>query len=100
MIEKNYLKTKPQCKVKFALTAEQLQGAKKVYLVGDFNDWNETATPMRKQKTGVYASTLSLDNDQQYQFRYLVDGHWLNDDAADSYQQSPISPDHNCVINI
>ncbi|MBM6550988.1 isoamylase early set domain-containing protein [Marinomonas ostreistagni] len=101
MIEKTYLKTKPQCKVKFALPAEQLEGAKKVYLVGDFNGWDETATPMRKQKTGVFASTLNLDKDQHYQFRYLVDGQtWLNDEAADGYQQSPISPDHNCVVMI
>ena len=50
MIEKNYLKTKPECKVKFALPIEQIEGAKKVFLVGDFNNWDESATPMRKQK--------------------------------------------------
>ncbi|MCO4784343.1 isoamylase early set domain-containing protein [Marinomonas atlantica] len=101
MIEKTYLKTKPQCKVKFALPVEQLHGAKKVYLVGDFNGWDELATPMRKQKSGVFASTVNLEKDKQYQFRYLIDGTtWLNDDNADAYAQSPVSPDHNCVLDI
>lgn len=101
MIEKTYLKTKPECKVKFALPVEQLEGAKQVYLVGDFNNWDESATPMRKQKTGVFASTLNLEKDKQYQFRYLVDGiTWLNDDSADAYAPSPVSSDHNCVLTL
>ena len=101
MIEKTYLKTKPECKVKFAVPVEQLNGAKKVYLVGDFNDWNESATPMRKQKTGVFASTINLEKNKQYQFRYLVDGStWLNDDCADAYEQSPVSPEQNCVLHL
>ena len=33
MIEKNYLKTKPECKVKFALPIEQIEGAKKSSLL-------------------------------------------------------------------
>ncbi|ADZ89766.1 isoamylase early set domain-containing protein [Marinomonas mediterranea] len=101
MIEKTYLKTKPQCKVKFALPAEKLNGAKKVALVGDFNGWDDKATPMRKQKTGVFASTLNLDVDADYQFRYLVDGEiWMNDESADGYAQSPVSHDANCVISV
>ena len=101
MIEKTYLKTKPECKVKFALPADALNGAKNVALVGDFNNWDETATVMRKQKTGVFASTINLETDKQYQFRYLVDGTtWLNDDTADAYIPSPVSHDQNCVIDI
>ncbi|MAF17243.1 MAG: glycoside hydrolase [Marinomonas sp.] len=101
MIEKNYLKTKPECKVKFALPIEQIEGAKKVFLVGDFNNWDESATPMRKQKSGVFSSTINLEKDKQYQFRYLVDGTtWLNDESADAYAQSPISHDQNCVLQL
>lgn len=101
MIEKTYLKTKPQCKVKFALPVDALDGAKKVALVGDFNDWDESATIMKKQKTGVFASTINLDTDKEYQFRYLVDGTtWLNDDTADAYVMSPISSDENCVLTV
>lgn len=101
MIEKTYLKTKPQCKVKFVLSADHIGKAKKVAVVGDFNNWDASANPLRKQKTGVFSSTLNLNKDHTYQFRYLLDGdYWLNDDTADAYAPSPISHDSNCVLNL
>ncbi|NLQ18850.1 glycoside hydrolase [Marinomonas sp. M1K-6] len=101
MIEKTYLKTKPECKVKFALPAEIVGDAKNVALVGDFNNWDGTANPMKKQKSGVFASTLNLEVDHSYQLRYLIDEqNWLNDDMADAYVPSPVSFDTNGVISL
>ncbi|GAB3484194.1 isoamylase early set domain-containing protein [Marinomonas epiphytica] len=101
MIEKKYLKSKPECKTKFALSAALLSKAKQVSVVGDFNNWDATANPMRKQKSGVYSSTINLAIDKSYQFRYLVDGLiWLNDEAADGYATSPISHEDNCIIHV
>ena len=101
MIEKTYLKTKPECKVKFALPAEVIGDAKSVSVVGDFNNWDSTANPMKKQKSGVFVSTLNLSVETSYQFRYVLDGkEWLNDDMADAYVPSPISYDTNGVISI
>ncbi|GAA0837133.1 MULTISPECIES: isoamylase early set domain-containing protein [Marinomonas] len=101
MIEKKYLKTKPECKVKFALPADKVGTAKSVAVVGDFNNWDCTANPMKKQKSGVFASTLSLEVNAAYQFRYVLDGtQWLNDDMADDYVPSPISYDNNGVISL
>ena len=40
MIAKKFLKSKPVCKATFTLPAEAAQGAKKVFLVGDFNNWD------------------------------------------------------------
>lgn len=101
MIEKKYLKTKPVCKVKFALPADAVAGAKKVSLVGEFNDWDPSANPMRKQKSGVYASTLDLDVNKEYQFRYVLDDEvWLNDEAADHYAPSQVSHEQNGVVAV
>ncbi len=101
MIEKTYLKTKPECKVKFVIPVEAVGDAKNVALVGDFNNWDCTANLMKKQKSGVYASTLNLDIDTAYQFRYVIDGtEWLNDEMADDYVPSPISYDTNGVISL
>lgn len=101
MIEKTYLKTKPECKVKFSLPAELVDNAKQVALVGDFNDWDAAANPMRKQKSGVFASTINLPKDSEFQFRYVLDGEtWLNDDQADDYVISPVSHDQNSVIRL
>ncbi|BFM50432.1 isoamylase early set domain-containing protein [Marinomonas sp. THO17] len=101
MIEKTYLKTKPECKVKFSLPAEAIGDASKVSVVGDFNNWDAEANPLRKQKTGLYASTLNLEVDNTYQFRYVADNvYWLNDDMADAYVPSPVSHDSNGVLNL
>ena len=101
MIEKTYLKTKPECKVKLALPAEAIGDAKSVAVVGDFNNWDSTANPMKKQKSGIFVSTLNLDIETSYQFRYVLDGtEWLNDDMADAYVPSPISYDTNGVISL
>jgi 1,4-alpha-glucan branching enzyme len=101
MIEKTYLKTKPECKVKFALPAEAIGDAKSVAVVGDFNNWDSTANPMKKQKSGIFVSTLNLGIETSYQFRYVLDGtEWLNDDMADAYVPSPISYDTNGVISL
>ncbi len=101
MIEKKYLKSKPVCKVKFALSKEQVANAKSIALVGEFNNWDISATPMRKQESGVYASTLNLDVDQTYQFRYVLDGTtWINDEGADDYVASQVSHESNCVVHV
>ena len=50
-ISKQYLKSKPVCKVTFSILAED---AKKVSLVGSFNEWNAKATPLKKLKNRTF----------------------------------------------
>ena len=98
-IEKNYLKSKPVCKVKFVLPKDQFNGAKKVSLVGEFNGWDTEAQPMKKQKTGDYATTLDLAPGHEYAFRYLIDDSaWENDGAADKYIPSYVCEAENSVV--
>lgn len=98
-IKKSFLKTKPQANVTFELPAEAAEGASKVTLVGEFNDWSETATELKKLKSGVFKTTLKLETGKEYQFRYLIDGEkWENDWAADKYVANEISFDENSVV--
>ncbi len=100
-ITKQYLKTKAACKVTFKLNADQFADAESVALLGEFNDWDPQALPMKKSKKGDFSASVTLDNDREYQFRYLVNGGtWLNDEAADAYLPSPLSYDHNSVIRL
>ncbi|WP_166839834.1 isoamylase early set domain-containing protein [Rheinheimera pleomorphica] len=100
-INKQYLKTKPLCKVTFTLPAARLAQMEQAALLGEFNDWDPTALPMKKSKSGDFTITLNLEKNKEYQFRYLVNGGtWLNDEAADSYQPSPVSYDHNSVVRL
>ena len=43
-VKKKFLKSKPICKVSFRLPKEEAGGAETVHLVGDFNDWDSSAT--------------------------------------------------------
>ena len=100
-IKKQFLKSKPECKVTFALDKKTVGDAKKVTIVGEFNNWNEKNTSMTKLKNGSFKANLNLPVNQEYQFRYLVDGkNWVNDEAADKYIKSNLSSDDNSVISL
>jgi len=98
-IKKQYLKSKPVCKVSFKLPKELARGAEVVHLVGEFNDWKIGANPMRKLKNGAFTLTLDLETGKDYQFRYLIDGDiWENDPEADRYEFSPFGNCENSVL--
>ena len=59
--------------------------ADSIYLVGDFNDWNQTSHPFRQTNQGMWTFTLDLEVSRRYQFRYKRDGEWTNDGQADAY---------------
>ena len=96
MIDKQYLKSKPGCRVTFMLP-EGLK-IKTAQLVGDFNDWDITATPMSAQDD-QFQVTLELETGQEYQFRYLInDQEWYNDWNADKYVPNPFGGDNSVVV--
>ena len=98
-IAKRYLKTKPICKAKFTLPSEAAGSARRVHLVGDFNNWSATATPMKKLKDGSFTVVIDLPQGEEYQYRYLIDdGRWENDWNADKYVRSPLGDCDNSVI--
>ncbi len=96
-IKKQYLKSKPVCKVTFALEAKEAQN---VAVVGSFNDWNAEVTQLAKQKNGTFKGTVDLEKDNSYEFRYVVDGNYVNDDQADSYQWNEFASAENGVLNL
>lgn len=99
--KKQYLKSKPVCKVTFKLSKEEAKNADSVKLIGDFNDWDLDAAPMKKLKNGTFSSTVELKKDSDYQFRYLLnDKEWENDWNADAYVTSPVSFDDNSVVSV
>ena len=98
-ITKQFLKSRPECKVKFRVPKEQAGDAESIHLVGDFNDWDTEATPMDQLKSGDFTTTLYLEPNQACQFRYLVDDEqWLNDQEADQLAPTPYPGVQNSVI--
>ncbi|MGC9346562.1 MAG: isoamylase early set domain-containing protein [Anaerolineae bacterium] len=98
-IKKQFLKTRPVCKVTFRLTKDEAGDAETVHLVGDFNDWDTTATPMKHLKSGDFKAILDLDLETEYQFRYLIDEEkWVNEEDADKLVDTPYPDVENSVI--
>jgi 1,4-alpha-glucan branching enzyme len=96
-IKKQYLKNKEVCKVTFSLDAE---GAKHVAVVGNFNEWNPKSTPLKRLKNGTFKGALNLAIDNSYEFRYLVDGTYVNDEQADAFAWNDFAAAENGVINL
>jgi len=96
MFKKKFLKTK--CKVTFEVPEGIAENVESVYLVGDFNNWDERANPMEKKRGNHFSITIDLANDREYQYRYLVNGtDWHNDWEADKYVSNPFSGDNSVV---
>jgi len=98
-IKKQYLKSKPVCKVTFRLPVKAAEFAESANIVGEFNAWNIYATPMKRLKNGSFVLTLDLEPNREYQFRYLLDDEiWENDGEADKYVPNPYGDSENSVV--
>jgi len=98
-LKKQHLKSRPVCKVTFRMPREAVNGARTVHVVGEFNNWDIDAAPMKKLKNGSFTLTMDLEQGREYQFRYLIDRTtWENDWKADSYIPSPYGDCDNSVI--
>lgn len=83
-------------RVTFALPAAIW--ADTIYVVGDFNNWERRATPMRLSDAG-WMATLELEPGRTYQYRYLLnDEEWHNDWNADGYEPNAYGGDNSLVI--
>jgi 1,4-alpha-glucan branching enzyme len=85
-------------KVKVTFSLPYSEGQAPVSVVGDFNDWNQSAHRLVKRSNGTCSVSLTLDPDQRYRFRYYSeDGRWFNDEGADAYEVSEHNSE-NCIL--
>ncbi|AGC75316.1 AMP-activated protein kinase-like protein [Nonlabens dokdonensis] len=97
-IKKQFLKSKPVCKVTFTLPMEE---AKNAAVIGSFNEWDQKATPLKKLKNGTFKTTVDLETSNSYEFRYVVDGTtYLNEEQADSYAWNDYAGAENSVLSL
>ena len=96
MLKKKFNKTKPTCDVTFQLP--KAIEAKEASVVGEFNDWDPEANPLKKVR-GVWQTTLKLEQGREYQYRYVVNnGEWYNDYEADKYVPNNVSGENSVVV--
>jgi 1,4-alpha-glucan branching enzyme len=54
-----------------------------VSVVGDFNDWNPFAHPLRRRANGIRSAAVTVPAGSSLRFRYLAeDGVWFDDETA------------------
>ena len=98
-LKKQYLKTKPICKVTFRLPKSDAPDARNAFLAGDFNDWHPERTPMKHLKKGGFTVTVSLETGTEYQYRYVVDdARWITDTQADKLVHCHYAECDNSVV--
>ena len=94
MIKKKFFKTVRDCEVTFECAAP---AAKSVELLCESNGWQPIA--MGRRRGGAFRARLRLPRDQQFQFRYRVDGAaWTNDEAADAYAPNDFGTENGVVV--
>jgi hypothetical protein len=84
VLTKNWNASTGRFDVTFDLPAEL--DIEQAAVVGEFNDWDETANPMSTQDDGRWSATVALEPNRSYRFRYhLGADRWENDWNADHY---------------
>lgn len=96
-IKKQFIKTKPVCKVTFSLEAKEANAAA---VIGDFNSWNPAEGELSKLKNGTFKATFELPKDNTFEFRYLVDGDYVNDPEADSFRWNEFANAENSILEV
>ncbi len=101
MLRKRYIRCSNLWEVTFELPEFELPRGlegESVHLVGDPNNWDRRATPMKRGNNGVFRTTLELEPGKWYEFRYLINGElWFNEWHADAYVPDGKGGD-NCVV--
>ena len=96
-IKKKFLKSKRECKVTFKLKAKE---AKKVEVAGAFNNWNGEEFQLKKLKNGTFKGSVNLATNNSYEFKYIVDGNWINDESADALVWNEYANSENSLIEL
>jgi 1,4-alpha-glucan branching enzyme len=74
--------------VDFSFSAPHAEG---ISIAGDFNDWNSTSHPMKREKRdkeGVWKASLNLAPGT-YQYRFFVDGEWQTHPTCTDCVENP-----------
>ena len=96
-IKKQFIKTKPICKVTFSVEAKE---AKEASVIGDFNNWSVEEGVLSKLKNGTFKATFDLIKDATYEFKYVIDGEFVNEPEADSFKWNDFAGAENSVLAV
>jgi 1,4-alpha-glucan branching enzyme len=96
-IKKQFVKTKPVCKVTFSVEAKEAITAS---VVGDFNNWDQKEGELSKLKNGTFKGVFDMPKDASYEFKYVIDGNFVNEPEADSFKWNEFAGTENGVLDV
>ena len=96
-IKKQFIKTKPVCKVTFSVEAKE---AIQASVIGDFNNWNPEEGTLNKLKNGTLKGVFSIGKDASYEFKYIIDGAFVNETESDAFLWNEFSGNENGVLTV
>ena len=96
-VKKQFVKTKPVCKVTFSVEAKEAVTAS---VVGDFNNWNHKEGELSKLKNGSFKGAFDIPKDASYEFKYVIDGAYVNESEADSFKWNDFAGTENGVLYV
>jgi hypothetical protein len=73
--------------------------ADRIFVSGTFNNWSESALPMRQDRDGIWRARLELPLGQRHEFRYVIDGRWQTDYHADGFTENDFGS-HNSIVDL
>jgi 1,4-alpha-glucan branching enzyme len=80
--------------VEFMLTRAQARSA---VVVGSFNDWDVSRTPMKREADGTWKATVWLPAGR-YEYRFVVDGQWISDPSAKEHVQNTFGSTNSVLV--
>jgi 1,4-alpha-glucan branching enzyme len=81
MIKTTKLGREGMVRVTFTLPMSEPAGA--VSVVGDFNEWNPFAHPLKRRANAIRSASVTVPKGSTIRFRYLAeDGTWFDDDTV------------------
>lgn len=86
-----------KAKKKRAYFELEAPAAQEVILCGSFSEWDSGSKPLKQNKSGKWRTFRMLEPGI-YEYRFLVDGTWQNDDAAEQVVNAYGS--HNSVCTV
>ena len=79
----------------FKLHAPQ---AKRVSVVGNFNNWDTAALNAKKDSRGNWIAKTNL-KPGKYEYKFFVDGNWMNDPSCNACVSNTFGT-QNCVVEV
>jgi 1,4-alpha-glucan branching enzyme len=88
--------TSAQSKTTKVPVSLQASRANTVAIAGSFNAWDPKKNPLRQENPGNWKTQLDLAPGR-YEYRFVVDGQWLDDPKATQLVGNPYGGT-NCVL--